>query len=54
MEGATTHIVPLNDLRGHIESPDCWCKPIDTDPGVWSHNSLDGREEFERGERRPS
>jgi hypothetical protein len=47
------HVVPLNDLREHIASVDCWCKPIEDDdfPDVWVHHSMDGRESYETGER---
>jgi hypothetical protein len=55
----TTRVVyPIDDLRPHI-LPDseadgpCWCNPTD-DEGVTVHHSLDGREMFETGERRPS
>ena len=43
------HAIPLDDLREHKETPDCWCGPDDED-GVWVHHSLDRRELFERGE----
>ncbi len=46
------HVYPFNDLREHSLT-DCWCRPTDDD-GVVVHNSLDGREFYERGERRPS
>lgn len=38
-----------SDLREHIESGDCWCNPIQDPeyPGVWIHNSMDRREEYE-------
>lgn len=40
------HVVPLDDLREHVLTPDCWCRPRDDD-GVVIHNSLDGRELLE-------
>ena len=45
------HVVPFGDLREHIASLNCWCKPIEDDewPGVWVHNSMDRREDFENG-----
>jgi hypothetical protein len=46
------HVYPINDLREHSLS-DCWCRPTDDD-GVIVHNSLDGRELYERGDRKPS
>jgi hypothetical protein len=48
------HVVPVNDLREHIEDGiKCWCKPHE-ETGVIVHNSMDGREKFETGERKPS
>lgn len=48
------HVVPINDLREHVLSMQCWCKPERDEeaPGVIAHNSLDQREAVERGERR--
>jgi hypothetical protein len=45
------HIMPINDLRPHITSPDCWCKPtVDDDyPVFWVHHSIDEREQYEQG-----
>ena len=43
------HVMPVNDLRKHIDSPDCWCKPTQDEPGLWAHHSLDRREEYEEG-----
>jgi len=43
------HVIPLDDLRPHEESSECWCAPFD-DEGVWVHNSMDKREFAERGE----
>lgn len=43
------HVVPMNDLRPHDLERSCWCKPFDGG-GVLVHNSLDGREHYERGE----
>lgn len=44
--------MPLNDLREHESSPDCWCRPTpdDESPYVYLHHSLDGREKYESGE----
>ncbi len=48
--GTAWHTVPVNDLREHEASADCWCEPekeADIDPGLpglWRHNSADGRE----------
>lgn len=38
------HVVPVNDLREHTTLRDCWCKPTETEPGLWVHNSMDRRE----------
>jgi hypothetical protein len=35
------HVLPLSDLREHEVGLGCWC------------TALDGREAYERGERRP-
>ena len=44
------HVVPLNDLREHIASQDCWCKPTEDDvDDVWIHHAMDKREEYEEG-----
>lgn len=45
------HVIPLNDLREHTASADCWCKPTEDYewPGIWVHHSMDGREDFEEG-----
>ena len=52
------HVHPIDDLRPHIlpDSDDdgpCWCQPEDDD-GITIHNSMDRRELYERGERKPS
>ena len=46
------HVYPVDDLREHSVA-DCWCGPTDDD-GILAHNSLDGREHYERGERKLS
>jgi hypothetical protein len=46
------HVYPVDDLREHVVT-DCWCGPVDDD-GIVVHNSLDGREMYERGERKMS
>jgi hypothetical protein len=55
----TYHVVPLNDLREHntASGKPCWCEPrVDYENGfeVHIHNSLDQREKFETGVRKPS
>ncbi len=42
-----THIIPVNDLRGHIENIDCWCKPksmLENETVIIAHNAQDERE----------
>ena len=43
---ADWHVVPLNDLREHDETPECWCRPVESEEesSVWIHNSMDRRE----------
>ncbi len=50
------HVVPIDDLREHIEDNDrCWCRPrVEDDGMVIVHNSMDGREKYETGERKPT
>ena len=50
------HIVPVNDLREHECSEKCWCNPTEHDEynNLFVHHSMDGREKFETGERKPS
>jgi hypothetical protein len=45
------HVVPVNDLKDHVASADCWCKPTEEEgwPDVWAHHSMDQREEYENG-----
>lgn len=50
------HIYPLDDLREH-ETNDhvsCWCRPTMNEEGNIVHHSMDGREAFEQGLRKPS
>lgn len=51
MTTESVHVVPLNDLREHTASTDCWCNPTEDDewPDVWVHHSMDKREEYEEG-----
>lgn len=51
--GRLPHVVPVDDLRPHDANASCWCRPT-KDDGVWIHHSIDRREEYERGERRPT
>lgn len=47
-DGDWPHVIPAKDLRDHDVSSGCWCHPHEAD-GVWVHNSMDLREEFENG-----
>jgi hypothetical protein len=44
------HVVPINDSREHIASPDCWCKPAEDGeyPDIWTHHSMDERKQHEQ------
>lgn len=48
------HVVPMDDLRDHTIDTPCWCRPVEGEDGIWVHESMDGREAFESGERLPS
>lgn len=43
------HVAPVDDLREHQMSLQCWCCPRrdDEEPDLVIHNSMDRREEFE-------
>jgi hypothetical protein len=49
------HVVPLNDQREHeTYGGSCWCRPVlaeGCEGELWVHNSLNGRELFETGQR---
>lgn len=49
-----TRVWPLDDLREHTMDERCWCKPFLVDGTIVVHNAMDGRERFERGERKAS
>lgn len=58
---ADIHVLPIDDLRRHVENRACWCGPTvmiedvegtaveggKDDPVVVVHHSLDGRELIE-------
>jgi len=46
-------VIPNNDLREHFGCEKCWCAPF-FDGELLVHNSMDGREQFERGQRKVS
>lgn len=44
------HVIPLKDLRDHVESTLCPCEPdllIEAGEMIFIHNSFDGREALE-------
>lgn len=46
--GKEIHIHPLGDLREHLlDRKKCWCRPVEEEPGIIVHNSLDRREDYE-------
>jgi hypothetical protein len=52
MDNGERHVIPADDLRLHDGSPHCWCFPRDDGGDLWVHNSADGREQYERHEKR--
>lgn len=38
------HVLPVNDLKPHRDSRDCWCNPEERELGLLVHNSMDRRE----------
>lgn len=51
------HVYPTDDLREHVtDGRPCWCQPTPEvdEPSVIVHHSMDGRENYETGERKPS
>lgn len=49
-----SHVIPIDDLREHSETADCWCDPfLDYEDMIVIHSSADGREAYETGERKP-
>lgn len=47
---AEQQVLPIDDLRPHEETRDCWCRPVEYEPGIWGHFALDERDLAERGE----
>lgn len=53
--GRPSQVHPIGDLREHVtDGGSCWCGAAENEDGTIVHNSLDGREAFETGERKPS
>lgn len=54
----TLHCVPFQDIKPHRLHPKCECNPyLELDENLvefYIHNSFDGREKFETGERKTS
>jgi len=55
-KGRSSQVWPVDDLKPHvIDGRDCWCHPkYDEQDDILIHNSMDEREKFETGERKPS
>lgn len=53
LENDDQHAVPEFDMRKHVASCDCWCEPFERELGIFAHNSLDEREKYEDGIRKP-
>ncbi len=54
--GLPDEVHPINDLKDHLlvdSGQRCWCGAKE-DEGVIVHDSADGREKFETGERKRS
>lgn len=47
------HLIPVGDTQDHMDE-DCPCQPVLSEFNVLNHNSFDGREAFEEGERQVS
>ena len=43
------HVLPINDIREHVSSPNCPCHPKQDDfaENLWIHNAWDLRERYE-------
>lgn len=47
-----THVIPINDLKPHEPTEECWCFPLVVpDLHMVTHNAKDCRERFERQNR---
>lgn len=49
-EHGVKHVIPVDDLREHVERSDCWCEPTIDDEvhNMYVHHSLDRREFYEQ------
>ena len=44
------HIIPIDDLREHEATPECWCCPDECEEdGTVIPHALDNREAYETG-----
>jgi hypothetical protein len=50
------HVVPVDDLRDHVCTAQCWCQPTqdEEEPLLYVHHAMDQRELYETGERKPA
>ena len=49
--GDVFHVLPVSDLREHVESLSCWCSPdleLESHGAIITHHSMDGRELIEK------
>ena len=46
-ESTCYHITPIDDLREHELTVHCWCDPEPDKEGVFIHNAMDGRAEYD-------
>lgn len=54
-DGRAAQVYPIGDLRDHtIDGCPCWCGAEKDEHGIIVHNSADGREKVEKGERKVS
>ena len=51
LDNGEIHVVPVGE--DHLYE-NCPCQPWENEVGTIVHNSFDGREAYERGERKPS
>jgi hypothetical protein len=56
--GLPQQVYPTDDDRPHLTTgTSCWCDPHvegEGESAIVVHNSADGREKYERGERKPN
>lgn len=32
-------------MKPHAATPECWCHPVEVEPGLWMHNQMNGEVE---------